>query len=271
MVLSIQSNVSALEAETKSYIHGITLATFLQLMNAEQKNCTLKVISANQTGYLYIRRGELLDAKFADLSGEAAALEIVTWENAEIEMDATCRRNQVVISRSIEYILIAAFQRKDEQLHQTRLTPQNSKKNPTTKLSEHYPAEIQNCDLSKIDPTMDEGKLTQDEIRRERLLKILHEHNEIMEYVIFDRQGFLKEKNPGKCSIAAFDPNNFTHLIKQLDSQLNFGSCNFLSFSRISRYRCLFFHCQQQRILLKLQPGSQPQMVVKEIKSNVNC
>lgn len=271
MVLSIQSNVSTFEAETKSYIHGITPATFLQLMNTEQKNCTLKVISANQTGYLYIRHGELLDAKFAELSGEAAALEIVTWENAKIEMDGTCRRNQVVINRSIEYILLAAFQRKDEQLHQTGPTPQNSKKNPIIKLSEYYPAEIQNCNMSKIDPTVDEGKLTQDEISRERLLKILQEHNEIMEYVIFDRQGFPKEKNPGKCSIAAFDPNIFTHLIKQLDSQLNLGSCNFLSFSTSSRYRCLLFHCRQQRVLLKLQPGSQPQMVVKEIKSHVNC
>ncbi len=134
MGLSIQNNVSAFESKTKSYIHGITPATFLQLMNAEQKNCTLKVMSAGQTGYLYIRRGELLDAEIVGLSGEAAALEIVTWENAEIEMDGICQRNQVVIKRSLEYILIAAFQRKDEQLHLTGPAHQNSnktfKKNP---------------------------------------------------------------------------------------------------------------------------------------------
>jgi hypothetical protein len=125
--------------------------------------------------------------------------------------------------------------------------------------------------MSKIEPAADERNLTQDEITRQRLQKILKENIQITEYVIFDPQGFPKEKNPGKCSITAFDPNIFTHLLEQLDRQLNFGSCNFLSFSTSSRYRCLLFHCRQQRILLKLQPGSQPQIVVKEIKSRVNC
>jgi len=61
---AIQRNISALAAERKSYICDITPATFLQLMNTEQKDCTLKVTSANQSGYLYIRQGELIDAEW---------------------------------------------------------------------------------------------------------------------------------------------------------------------------------------------------------------
>ena len=58
---AIQRNISPNAAEKKSYIHDITPATILQLMRTEQKDCTLKLTSAYQSGYLYIRQGELID------------------------------------------------------------------------------------------------------------------------------------------------------------------------------------------------------------------
>ena len=48
---------SALATGARSYIRGITLATFLQLVRMEQKTCSLKIRSGKKTGYLFIRQG----------------------------------------------------------------------------------------------------------------------------------------------------------------------------------------------------------------------
>lgn len=224
---------TGLQTEGKSHIRGITLANFLQMMRAEQKNCTLKVTSANRTGFLYIHQGELLDAELEELSGKVAALELVVWEDVEIEMEDTCWRHKKTINCSMEHILLDAFQRKDEQMHRAGKVQQDS--------------------FGKVSPV-------------QRLQKYLHESSEITEYIIFDQQRLAMAKNPGKCTLATFDPDIFTHLMKQFDSLLSFGSCNFLSFNTSNQSSYLFFHCVKHMVLLKLQSGSEPQPVVKKIK-----
>ncbi len=240
------------------------------MMHAEQKDCTLKVTSANQTGFLYIRQGELLDAEFGKLSGEVAALELVVWENVEIEMEGTCRCNQRVINCSMAHILLNAFQRKDELLDQTRLAQQNFPEKLITTLARPSSVERQKHNGDKVDPEIDQKGLTSDEITRQQLQKFLQENAEITEYVIFDQQRFPRTKSPGQCTIIAFDPDIFTHLIEQFNSLLNLGPCNFLSFNTSSHSQCLFFHCRQHMVLLKLQSGSEPQLVVKAVKRHAN-
>ncbi len=105
---------NGLNAEEKSFIHGITLATFLQLMKAERKTCTLKVTTSGRSAYLYFRRGELINAELDGLEGMPAALEVVAWDDAEIEMDAICPRQDDVINLPMEHVLMEAFRLKDE-------------------------------------------------------------------------------------------------------------------------------------------------------------
>lgn len=262
--------VNGLKEVTKSYIRGITLATFLQLMGAEQKNCTLKVSVGEQCGYLYIRRGELIDAEYADVQGEAAAMEIVIWENAEIEMDGVCRRQHQTIGLSMEHLLIEAFRRNDEKLQrgksahpvaaQLAVEPE-----PLAAATEEvFPGAVTGAQSLKGRP------VSAAEQARKRLRQVLKRLAAVQEYVIFDQNSFLEEKNSGPCSIAEFDPAIYAHLIEQIDGQLNLGSFSSLSFRTAGRYRYLLFRCQQHRVLTKLQPGTQPQQVMKQIKSYVN-
>ncbi len=104
-----------LAADPKSYIRGINLATFLQLVQMERKTCTLKIRSKKGVGFLYIRAGELLAAETETLSGVAAAHEIVCWPEPEIEMEGGCGKNSVSIDTSIEYLLLEAFRIEDER------------------------------------------------------------------------------------------------------------------------------------------------------------
>lgn len=245
--------LSGLNPEAKSYIRGITLATFLQLTSVEKKNCTLKVSAAGQVGYLYIRRGELLDAEFGALDGEQAALEIVSWDNAEIEMDGICRRQQAVITLSLEHILIEAFRRKDEQQQQARAaTPSASP--PVEEERGRSPRR----------------ELSADELARKRLLAVLGKLPAVQEYAIFDAKSFLEEKSAGHCTLTEFDPAIFTHLIEMIDDRLSFGSFSYLSFATAGRSRYLLFRSQQHRVLARLKPGIQPQLVINDIKRYVN-
>ncbi len=104
----------ALESGSRSYIRGITLAAFLQLVQMEQKTCTLKIKSPEGVGFLYIRKGQLLDAETEQESGLEAAYRIVCWIDPEIEMEGGCRRQEAGIEASLEMVLLEAFRLKDE-------------------------------------------------------------------------------------------------------------------------------------------------------------
>lgn len=254
---------SGLQSGAKSYIRGITLATFLQLMSIERKNGTLKVSSGDQIGYLYISRGELRDAEYGDLSGEDAALDIVGWDNAEIEMDGICRRQEVVIGLSLEHILIEAFRRKDELQHAENQSEAVAEVvvSPPEPAEELFSGSVEQPSARPI---------SADELARKRLTEVLTKLAPVQEFVIFDQKSFLEEKSRDACSIEEFDPAIYTHLIGQIDSQISFGSFSYLCLSTVSRHRYLLFRSQQHRVLAKLKPGTQPPQVVAEIKRYVN-
>ena len=64
---------------------GMAMSSFLPLVEVEKKTCRMEVKSAGKgKGYLYFNEGVLIDAHFAELSGEQAALEMAGWERIEI-------------------------------------------------------------------------------------------------------------------------------------------------------------------------------------------
>ncbi len=257
----LQEGISiGLHAGPKSYIRGISLATFLQLMRLEQKSCTLKITAAGQIGYLYIKRGELLDAVYAELGGEAAALEIVSWDNAEIEMDGICRRQEPVIDSSIEHLLIEAFRIKDEKSQRSALAddPQKIDEPPETGAVEGFVAEPAATQAGPLET------LAEDACKR--LIGILNKHKAVQEYAVYDQKSFLVAKKPGRCCIQEFDPAIYQHLIGVLESQFSFGSFSFMAINTSSRVGYLLLSSHGYQVLAKLKPGAQPQPVAREIK-----
>jgi len=97
------------------YIHGITLPGFLQLVELEQKTCTLKIESQGKVGHLYFVKGDLVDAETEEERGENAAYEIISWDNASIEMAPGSKRRKKNIDSSLSYILVEGHRLKDEK------------------------------------------------------------------------------------------------------------------------------------------------------------
>jgi len=106
----------ALEASTSpDHIHGISLAAFLQLLEMENKTCTLMVKSGEKEGHLYFLKGELMDAEVGKVKGEKAALDIVTWDNVVIEIQYTCPIKKKGIGLPLAELLMEGFRIKDEK------------------------------------------------------------------------------------------------------------------------------------------------------------
>ena len=102
---------------TKGHVAGISLPSFMQLLELDKKTCTLHVKSETANGDMFFHQGELLSATTGNLSGQDAAFEIINWENPEIEIENICKMKEE--DREIEvplgFLLIESARMKDEQ------------------------------------------------------------------------------------------------------------------------------------------------------------
>jgi DNA-binding NtrC family response regulator len=97
-----------------SQIHGISVSAFLQLVDNEQKTCTLKIRSQDKTGYLYLSEGDLIAAETGKLKAEEAAYRIIGWENAVIEIENACRKKEKEIHMPLMMVIMESARILDE-------------------------------------------------------------------------------------------------------------------------------------------------------------
>lgn len=105
---------TTLAQSARGNITGITLSSFLQLLEIEKKTCLVKVISENGEGLLYFFAGKLVDALYGKYEGEKAVHIILGWEYVEIEISEIVKKIQKRINKSLSNLLMEAAQLKDE-------------------------------------------------------------------------------------------------------------------------------------------------------------
>ncbi len=97
------------------HLQGITLPTFLQLIEMEKRTCTLTVNSNEEFGYWYFQKGELLDAEVGKKIGLDAAYQMLDWKQTEIEITPRCKRKTKNIQESMNEILMESMRLQDER------------------------------------------------------------------------------------------------------------------------------------------------------------
>jgi len=105
--------MNSLQEKSNAFISGFMLANFLQLINLEQKTCTLKVKSKDKVGYLYLNKGELVNAEADGMDGEKAATRIISWKNVQTEVQDNCQTERKVHT-SLMHILLNSTHQADE-------------------------------------------------------------------------------------------------------------------------------------------------------------
>jgi CheY-like chemotaxis protein len=106
-----------LNREPDGLVRGISLGNLLMLMHWEGKTCTMTVQSLGRVGMLYVSNGNLIHASFRDREGEAAALEILGWERAQITFVEACRVDATLTLDTPGLLMKAAM--KGDEKHQT--------------------------------------------------------------------------------------------------------------------------------------------------------
>jgi len=97
-------------------LHGISSGTFLQLIEMEQKTCTIRVLDrhSQKMGVLFFREGDLLDARVNGAKGLDAAYQIFSWDEVNLSIQNSCRKKGKNIDGDLQGILLEAMRLKDE-------------------------------------------------------------------------------------------------------------------------------------------------------------
>ncbi len=99
-------------------LHNVSSGMFLQLMEMEQKTCTIRLedkLTAKK-GILFFREGELLDARVNDLQGEAAAYEIFSWDQVNLSIQNGSALKEKRIFSDMQQLILETARRKDEHV-----------------------------------------------------------------------------------------------------------------------------------------------------------
>ncbi|MBW1829764.1 MAG: response regulator [Deltaproteobacteria bacterium] len=99
----------------KGQLQGISLASFLQLIEIENKTCTLTVSAVGRKGTLTCLKGELTNAEVGELKGLKAAHEMVSWDTASIEISNTASNMDREINEPLMGIIMEGTRQKDEK------------------------------------------------------------------------------------------------------------------------------------------------------------
>jgi len=105
---------AGLEARSDGFLTGIALPSFVQLVAWEGKTCTIKIKSGPKTGVLYFSRGTLMDAETGVKTGNLAALEIFSWDAAELSIENKCEKKANKIDHPLDFLILESYRQKDE-------------------------------------------------------------------------------------------------------------------------------------------------------------
>ena len=96
-------------------IAGVNLSSFLQMIEMEQKTCTIKVFKKKDIGQIFFLNGALIDSKTLSLKHLDALYDILSWNDIVIEVKENTTKKQNVINLPLMHILIESARISDEK------------------------------------------------------------------------------------------------------------------------------------------------------------
>ncbi len=109
--------LNTLREEAKEGImHNVSPTMFMQLMEMEEKTCTIRMLdnASDEGGILYLKDGQLLDARVGGFRGIEAATRIFFWDEVTVFLRHECTPRENVINSEIQAIIMVALVAKDE-------------------------------------------------------------------------------------------------------------------------------------------------------------
>jgi len=115
------------------HIGGVSLASFLQMLEQENKSCALHVSSDKAEGYCFFDEGKLIDAELGDQVGTEAAYSLLSLVDPVFRVDDSEDRIHR-ITLPLAHILLNAATRIDEQTDSSSNPPKQRNKVSSTRV-----------------------------------------------------------------------------------------------------------------------------------------
>ena len=224
-------------------IHGISLASFLQLVDIEKKTCTLKITCGANTGLVYCMDGDVIAAETGSLTGKKALYRIMFWKKTLIEIEDECKKSHKEIDIPLMYLLMESHQIEDENKDKMQ---QKTKKVLSNGNTDYKPKEL----LKKADI--------------EKLKNFLDNSKDVDEYGIFNEYGELQDSSNVSDLLLSINPWVYisagTDVGEMLDISLH---CIYIYTKLRVCYALFSYH--NNFIIAKLKPGCRSIDFTKEI------
>jgi CheY-like chemotaxis protein/c-di-GMP-binding flagellar brake protein YcgR len=98
-----------LDEATSGKIKGIPIHSFLQMLETEEKTCTLQIDRQDDTGLLYVKNGVLIGAETKNFAGEEAAHLILSWQQSVIRIRFFNGQRKRQIYKPLISLIMEAF------------------------------------------------------------------------------------------------------------------------------------------------------------------
>jgi hypothetical protein len=115
MNLLLETLLSEFETNYGGQLRGISLPSFLQMIELEGKTCMIKVMTSGKVGYLYCENGDLIEAEIGELKGKEAAFAILDLENVLLLLDYDMPKKEKSITAPLMSLILESGRRIDEK------------------------------------------------------------------------------------------------------------------------------------------------------------
>ena len=104
------------QAHEGGSLNCVSLSSFLQIIEMEEKSCRIDVhANSKQRGSFFLVGGELYDAVCGNLKGEAAAYEMIGWDNTHLYIKELPRKTpEKQIEKGLMSVVMEGLRIKDE-------------------------------------------------------------------------------------------------------------------------------------------------------------
>lgn len=97
------------------HVRTIPPHSLLQMLEGEEKTCTVKITSNRQTGYIFMHRGQVVDARTQDREGLQAFNIMINWEAPTSEIRYFNGKRPRIIDKPLISLIMEALRPKSEQ------------------------------------------------------------------------------------------------------------------------------------------------------------
>jgi predicted regulator of Ras-like GTPase activity (Roadblock/LC7/MglB family) len=101
----------------RAHLQGVNLHDLIQVENLARSTGVFVVLSGDRVGYLHMLGGDLIHAEVEGLSGEAAALEILSWHEGEFSNCERLLAQRPTVHASLQALLMRLAKESDEARH----------------------------------------------------------------------------------------------------------------------------------------------------------